>query len=87
MKVSKGTQVDWAIALDNLSVGAFYLLNVLLRKDVHISDKQLMAQTGYGLSTHRKQKRELMDKNYLMLEQVDKGVYKYTVGSGVSDGN
>ncbi len=86
MKVVKQSPIDWEEALDALSVGAFYLLNILARKDVQVSDKQLIVQTGYGLSTHRKQKRELLNCEYLVLKQVDKGVYLYTIGTKVTNG-
>ena len=86
MNITKVRPIDWDLALDNLSVGAFYLLNVLYRKDMPMSDKSMMAVTGYGLSTHRKQKRELLAGNYLAIKQVGKGVYSYLVGEGVTDG-
>ncbi len=86
MNITRMREVSWDIAMNDLSVGAFYLLNVLYRKDMPISDKSMMACTGYGLSTHRKQKRELIDKQYLAIKQVGKGVYKYLIGDGVTDG-
>jgi hypothetical protein len=79
MNISRLSPIDWLSAMDRLSVGAFYLLNVIYRKDIDISDENLMNITGYGISTHRKQKKELLDCNYLTIEQVGKGTYQYTV--------
>jgi len=65
--------------MDRLSIGAFYLLNVLYRKDIDISDSTMMEATGYGMSTHRKHKKELIDTGYLQVKQVGRGEYKYTL--------
>lgn len=86
MNITRVRAIDWDKALDTVSVGAFYLLNVLYRKDMPMSDKSMMACTGYGLSTHRKQKRELIDNKYLAIKQTGKGIYSYLVGEGVTDG-
>jgi hypothetical protein len=86
MNITKVRAIDWDIALEKLSVGSFFLLNVLYRKNMPMSDKSMMACTGYGLSTHRKQKRELIENNYLAIKQTGKGVYSYLVGEGVTDG-
>lgn len=86
MNIVKLREIDWDKALDQLSVGSFYLLNVLYRKEMPISDKSLMACTGYGLSTHRKQKKELIDNKYIAIKQVGRGVYKYLIGEGVTNG-
>ena len=77
MKIHRLSPIDWLNAMDRLSVGAFYLLNVLYRKEIDISDNDMMECTGYGISTHRKQKKELIDNNYLAIKQVGKGLYKY----------
>jgi len=66
--------------MNRLSIGAFYLLNVLHRYDVDISDDSLMAITNMGLSTHRKYKRELVDVGYLSIDNVGRGKYEYKVG-------
>lgn len=79
MRIERLSTIDWRTAMDRLSVGAFYLLNVIYRKDIDISDENLMRITGYGISTHRKQKKELLDYDYLSIEQIGKGVYQYTV--------
>jgi len=79
MHIERLSPIDWLTAMDRLSVGAFYLLNVIYRKEVDISDENLMGLTGYGISTHRKQKKELLDCDYLSIEQIGKGVYQYTV--------
>jgi len=76
MNVSKLSPIDWLNAMDRLSVGAFYLLNVIYRKDMNISDESMMSITGYGVSTHRKQK---LDCDYLTIAQVGKGTYQYTI--------
>ena len=85
MKITRVTPIDWLTALDTLSVGAFYLLNVLYRKDIHVSDDVLRSVTGYGVSTHRLQKKELIDKNYLALVQVGRAEYEYSVSDGGKD--
>ena len=66
--------------MERLSIGAFYLLNVLYRYDIEVSDEKLMDITNIGLSTHRKHKRELVDVGYLSIAQVGRGKYHYTVG-------
>ena len=86
MNITRKRDVCWDVAVDELSVGAYYLLSVMWLKRMPISDKSLMSCTGYGLSTHRKQKRELVAKNYIAIKQVGKGVYKYLIGQGVTDG-
>jgi len=83
MKIVKLTPINWLQALERLSVGAFYLLNVMYRKDIDINDKELMLATSYGVSTHRLQKRELMDWNYISSDQVGKGRYEYTIGENI----
>ena len=80
MKVIKAYPIDWLSSMDRLSIGAFYLLNVLYRKDIDMNDNALMSTTGIGLSTHRKHKKELIDRGYLLIEQVGRGKYKYTIG-------
>ena len=84
MKIQKGRQILWVRAIDRLSAGAFYLLNILWYKDIHVSDKALMTITGVGLSTHRKRKKELIDNGYLLSKQVGKGIYKYIIGERVN---
>ena len=79
MNVNKMSKIDWLSSMDRLSVGAFYLLNAIYRKDISISDEALMQVTGYGVSTHRKQKKELIDNGYLTLTQVGRGTYQYDV--------
>ena len=86
MKVRKGKQVLWVRAIDVLSAGAFYLLNVIWYKDVDMSDNALMAITKLGVSTHRKYKKELIDNGYLHVKQVGKGRYRYLVGEKVNNG-
>jgi len=73
------TPIDWLVAMDRLSVGSFYLLNVLYRKDIDVKDATLMKETGFGLSTHRKHKKELIDNGYLTLKQIGRGEYKYKI--------
>ena len=77
MYITRLTAIDWLIAMETLSVGAFYLLNVIYRMNIDISDESLMKATSYGISTHRKQKKELIDNGYLTIEQTGKGVYQY----------
>lgn len=86
MNITRKRDIEWDVAVDELSVGAYYLLSVMWLKRMPISDKSMMACTGYGVSTHRKQKRELAEKNYIAIKQVGKGVYKYLIGQGVTDG-
>jgi len=80
MKVIKLSAIDWLLSLSTLSIGSFYLLNVLDRCDIDVTDEEMMNHTGMGVSTHRKYKRELMDKGYLGTHQVGKSLYAYTIG-------
>jgi len=79
MKVTRLDSIDWLSSMSRLSIGAFYLLNVLYRRDMDISDTTMMEATGYGTSTHRRHKKELVDNGYLTLAQVGRGEYKYTI--------
>lgn len=80
MKVKKTSGIDWLDAMSNLSIGAFFLLNILYRYDIDVSDCSLMEISGVGLSTHRKHKRELVDEGYLLISQVGRGIYLYSIG-------
>ena len=86
MNIVKKRDLDWSECLNVLTPGAYYLLSVLWHKDFPVSDKSMMEHTGYGLSTHRLHKRELINGNFLAIKQVGKGVYKYLIGEGVTDG-
>ena len=79
MLLNKESSIDWLKSMDKLSVGAFYLLNTIYRRDIDMNDLTIMDYTSYGESTHRKQKKELVDTGYLSIEQVGKGTYQYTV--------
>ena len=79
MTVIKLTKPDWLASMDRLSVGAFYLLNVLYRIDIDASDTTMMYHTGTGVSSHRRHKKELIDQGYLDVEQVGRGEYTYTL--------
>ena len=79
MKIQRLSRIDWVKSMDRLSIGAFYLLNVLYRHDMDITDEALMGKTGVGVSTHRKHKKELIDTGYLSIAQVGKASYKYTI--------
>lgn len=83
MKIKRLGPVDWLVALDRLSVGAYHLLSTLWFKDFEISDKSMMAETGFGVSTHRKHKRELLDAGYISNKQIGKGKYRYHIGESV----
>jgi len=81
MSVIKTTKIDWLNSMSRLSLGAFYLLNVLYRYELKVaSDDTLREITGLGLSSHRKHKKELMDIGYLQVNQVGRGIYRYTIG-------
>ncbi len=80
MYVTRLSPIDWLQSMDRLSVGAFYLLNIMYRKDIDMNDNTLMDATGIGLSTHRKHKKELVDHGYLTVNQVGRGEYQYTIG-------
>ncbi len=80
MNITRTSPIDWRGSMERLSIGAFYLLNVLYRYDIEVSDEKLMAITNIGLSTHRKHKRELVDTGYLSIAQVGRGRYHYTIG-------
>jgi len=79
MKIIKEPPIEWLRAMDSLSIGAFYLLNVLFRKDIDVTDKAMMEETGKGLSSHRKHKKELLDEGYLAINQIGRGEYLYTI--------
>jgi len=80
MNITRTSKIDWRGSMERLSIGAFYLLNVLYRYDVNVSDERLMEITQLGLSSHRKHKRELVDSGYLTINQTGRGKYHYTVG-------
>jgi len=80
MNIHITSKIDWLESMSNLSIGAFFLLNILYRFDIDISDDSLMNITELGVSTHRKHKKELIDAGYLHIEQVGKAAYKYTIG-------
>ena len=84
MKIKRLGPIDWLVALERLSVGAYHLLSTLWYKDIDISDNTLREETGFGVSTHRKHKRELLDKHYLSNKQIGKGVYRYYVGDNTN---
>ena len=84
MKIKRLRPIDWLVALDRLSVGAYFLLSVLWHKDIEISDNTMMDATGFGVSTHRKHKRELLDKRYITGKQIGKGIYVYRIGEDVN---
>ena len=84
MKVQKKRQIIWEKAIDSLSAGAYYLLAILWYKDIDVSDKSLMAITGTGISTHRKYKKELIDKGYVRSNQIGKGIFRYKVGEAIN---
>lgn len=65
--------------MDKLSIGAFYLLNTIYRRELDMNDITMMEHTAFGESTHRKQKKELIDTGYLAIEQIGKGTYQYTL--------
>jgi hypothetical protein len=80
MQVIKLSAIDWLASMDRLSIGSFYLLNVLSRYDLDVTDIALMGKTSLGVSTHRKHKKELIDKGYLTIEQIGKAEYQYSIG-------
>ena len=82
MQVIKKTGIDWLMAMSRLSIGSFFLLNILYRHDIEISDHAMMEISGLGLSTHRKHKKELIDCKYLAITQVGRGEYQYTISNG-----
>lgn len=79
MLLEKQSKIDWLKSMDVLSVGAFYLLNNIYRRSIDINDTTMMEFTKYGESTHRKQKKELIDAGYLTIKQIGKGTYKYYI--------
>ncbi len=79
MKIYKLTPIDWLTAMDKLSIGAFFLLNVMYRRDIDMNDNTLMNSTGLGVSTHRMHKKELINSGYLLIDQVGRGKFKYTL--------
>ena len=85
MYITRLTPIDWRSSMDRLSIGAFYLLNILYRYDVEINDEALMSISNQGVSTHRKYKKELIDSGYLEVEQTGKASYQYSIKD--SNGN
>jgi len=85
MKVDKVGTIDWSKALVSLSMGEFFLLNVMYRLDMDMNDIALIAATNSGSSTYRKRKRVLVNKGYLTVDQVGRGVYKYTLKDITND--
>ena len=79
INTTKG-KVDWNKALDILSHGAYFMLATLKYKNFHVTDETIMALTGSGLSTHRKHKKELMQRGFLSVLQTGRGKYHYTIG-------
>jgi hypothetical protein len=84
MLIQKKRQILWTKAIDTLSAGAYYLLGVLWYKDIDVTDKTMREVTGYGVSTHGKYKKELVDNGYLVINQIGKGKYKYIIGEAVN---
>jgi len=84
MHVSKAGTIDWAVALDVLTPGAFFLLATVWFKTIEMSDVAMMKETRFGTSTHRLQKRELVRRGYLSVSQVGKGEYAYKVGEDLN---
>ena len=83
MKVIKVGKINWKGALDALSVGAYYLLATIWYKNIEMTDDNMKRETGYGTSVHTRQKRELINAEYLSHKQIGKGKYSYTVGENV----
>lgn len=77
--IYKGT-IDWYKAIDELSHSAYFMLSVLHLKDFYMTDIALMSYTGLGVSTYRKRKKELVDKKFLVTNQIDKAKYMYIIG-------
>ena len=71
--------INWSIALDKLSNGAYVLLSVLYHKDIYVTDELLMHFTGTGMSTFRKHKKELTTNGYLETKQSGRAKYNYIV--------
>jgi len=71
---------DNKLAITALGSESFYLLHTIYYGTTTVSDKILMDITGYGMSKHRKYKKDLMDKGYLLINQVGRAQYEYTVG-------
>ena len=84
MYIKRSIPIDWLVALDRLSPGAYVLLSILWYKDIDVSDESMRIESGTGVSTHRKHKRELFDKGYLKNKQTGKGVYVYHIGESIN---
>ena len=67
-------------AILQLSAESYYLLDTIYYGVEQASDKSIMDITGYGLSRHRKYKRDLITKGYLLVTQTGRAQYEYTVG-------
>jgi len=67
-------------AISLLDAESFFILNTIFYSLTEPSDEAIMDITGFGLSRHRKNKKKLLDRGYLMVEQIGKADYRYTVG-------
>lgn len=67
-------------AILQLSAEAYYLLDTIYYGIDQASDKSIMNITGFGLSRHRKYKKDLISKGYLLVTQTGRAQYEYTVG-------
>lgn len=84
MQVDKTGTIVWTTALDTLTPGAFFLLATIWFRDLDMNDLSMMRATKFGTSTHRLQKRELVQEGYLSVSQVGKGEYRYKVGENLN---
>ena len=71
-------------AIADLDAESYFILHTIFYALEEPSDEAIMSITGFGLSRHRKNKKKLMDRGYLLIDQVGKADYKYTVG-GLND--
>jgi hypothetical protein len=67
-------------AVDKLDAEAFYMLNIIYYVLDSASDEAIREVSGFGLSRHRKFKKQLVANGYLNVEQVGKAKYRYIVG-------
>jgi len=83
MIIKRVKEIDWLVALDRLSPGAYYLLSTLWYKDLDVNDDTMRNETKVGISTHRRHKNELCNAGYLKNKQIGKGKYIYYIGEQV----
>jgi hypothetical protein len=67
-------------AIRKLDAEAFYMLSIIYYALDTASDEAIREVSGFGLSRHRKFKKQLVEEGYLTVEQIGKAKYRYIIG-------